>query len=72
MRRDSTSSLVDAVVALQRVGHHEDLLGEGRVGERLLVAGHRGAEDDLAVRARRGADGVAGEDGAVFEDEEGT
>ena len=45
-----------AVVPDQRVGEDDDLAGVARVGDRLLVAGHRGVEDDLAgarPRARR-------------------
>ena len=38
----------DAVVADQRVGEDDDLARVGGVGDRLLVAGHRGVEDDLA------------------------
>jgi hypothetical protein len=38
----------DPVVADQRVGENDDLAGVGGVGDRLLVAGHRGVEDDLA------------------------
>ena len=38
----------DAVVADQRIGEDDDLARVGGVGDRLLVAGHRGVEDDLA------------------------
>ena len=38
----------DAVVADQRVGEGDDLAGVAGVGDRLLIAGHRGVEDDLA------------------------
>ncbi len=46
----------DAVVADVRLRHHHDLAAVGGVGQDLLVAGHRGVEDDLAeagARARR-------------------
>ena len=39
---------VDAVVADQRVGHRDDLPLVGRIGQDLLVAGHRRVEDDFA------------------------
>ncbi len=60
-----------AVVADVGLGHDDDLAAVGGIGEDLLlVAGHRGVEDDLAHRrARRGR--AAAEDGAVFEQEEG-
>ena len=38
----------DAVVADERIGEGDDLARVGGVGDRLLVAGHRGVEDDLA------------------------
>ena len=63
---------VDAVVAYKWVGEDEDLAGKRRVGEHLLVSGHRSREDDLAVGASRGAEGLAFEGSAVFEDEEGS
>ena len=44
----------DAVVADVRGGEGQDLAGEGRVGDGLLVAAHAGREDDLA----RGRDAV--------------
>ena len=47
-RSDSIAAARDAVVADQRVGEDDDLAGVGGVGDRLLVAGHRGVEDDLA------------------------
>ena len=48
---DSIASAADPVVADQRVGEGDDLAGVGGVGDRLLVAGHRGVEDDLAAAA---------------------
>ena len=48
--------LGDAVVADHRRREADELLGVARVGDRLLVAGHRGREDGLAERdARRAA-----------------
>ena len=46
--------LGDAVVADHRRGEADDLPAEARVGDDLLVAGHRGREDGLA-------EGVAGD-----------
>ena len=40
--------LADAVVADVRIGERDDLPGEARVGDRLLIARHAGREDDLA------------------------
>ena len=40
--------LRDAVVADQRIGEGDDLARVRGVGDRLLIAGHRGVEDDLA------------------------
>ncbi len=58
---------VDAVVADVRHRHRDDLAGVARVGQDLLVAGHRGVEAQLAgglaVRTARDA----GKDGAVLE-----
>ena len=62
---------VDAVVADLRVGHRDDLPAVAGVGEDLLVAGHRRVEADFAVDFAGGADGGAGEYGAVFESEFG-
>ena len=52
-RFDSTSSRVDADVADVRIGQRDDLPCVRRIGQDLLVAGHRGVEHDLA-------DGVPG------------
>ena len=60
-------ALVDPVVADEGVGGYDDLPGEGRVSEHLLVACHGGAEDDLAVGRRLGAKGETLVYGAVFE-----
>ncbi len=45
--------LVDAVVADHRRREADELLREARVGDDLLVAGHRGREDGLAAREAR-------------------
>ena len=57
---------IDAIVAYQGIGHGDDLALVGGVGEDLLVAGHRGVEDDFALGSSGRAKGPAGEDGAVF------
>ena len=61
--------LVDAVVADEGRGEGEHLARVARVGDRLLVAGGSGREARLARRHAGGADGAAGEDGAVLEHE---
>ena len=61
--------LVDAVVADEGRGEREHLARVARVGDRLLVAGGSGREARLARGDAGGADGAAGEDGAVFEHE---
>jgi hypothetical protein len=63
--------VVDAGVADVRRGHHHDLAVVGRVGQRLLVAGHAGVEDGLAEGLARGAVGPPAEGPAVLEHEEG-
>ncbi len=60
-----------AVVADQRVGEDDDLAAVAGVGDRLLVAGHRGVEDDLAGGGDRRAGGLAVEAGAVLEQQVG-
>ena len=59
-----------SVVAEVRLGHHHDLPGGGGVGEDLLIAAHRGMEDDLA-EAGTGRHGSRREDRSVREHEEG-
>ena len=59
--------LGDAVVADHRIRVGDDLPAVARVGQRLLVAGHRGVEDDLAGHRPGGAGGVAVEARAVLE-----
>ena len=63
--RDSSSSAMDAVVADQRVGHADDLTAERRIGADLLVAGHRGREDDLARGVDRRAEALPAKDATV-------
>ena len=41
--------------------------GVGGIGDRLLVAGHRGVEDDLAGDLAAGPEQLAVESGAVLE-----
>ena len=60
---------IDAVVADQRIGHGDDLTLVAGIGEDLLIAGHRGVEDDFALGGSGSAKGAAGENGAVFEGE---
>src|SRR5213076_2321596 len=47
----------------------DDLLGEARIGDDLLVAGHRGREDGFAEGESFRADRFAGEDAAILESE---
>ena len=58
---------IDAVVADQRVAEAEHLPDIARIGDRLLVAGHRRREADLARRDARRADRAAAEGRAVLE-----
>jgi hypothetical protein len=58
---------VGADIADVGEGEGDDLPGIGRVGQRLLVAGHAGVEADLAHLGRLGAEAAAPEDGAVGE-----
>jgi hypothetical protein len=58
-----------SVIADQRVGEDDDLARVGGVGDRLLVAGHRGVEDDLAGDGLRMGAGEAVEADAVLEQE---
>ena len=63
--------IAHAVVALQRVGHAHHLARIRRVGEHLLVAGHRGVEDDLSLTDDLGAQGIADKSPAILEHEGG-
>ena len=60
---------IRTIVPDERKGHRHDLATVGRVGEDLLVAGHRRVEDDLAGACARRAEGLAGEHAAVLERE---
>ena len=61
--------LVDAVIADQRIGHRDDLTAIRRIGQHLLITGHRGVETNFAdLRALR-AKGFAFENATVFESE---
>ena len=64
---------VDADIADMREGEGDDLPGIGRVGQRLLVAGHAGVEADLAAPAvvGMGAEAAPPEHGAVAQHEGG-
>ena len=56
---------VHADVADVRIRERDDLAGVGRIGEDLLVAGHRRVEDDFARGVALGADRATSEDAAV-------
>ena len=62
---------VDAVVADQRIGHGDDLAGVGGIGEDLLISGHRGVENDLALTGAGAAEDTACQDRAILEGEFG-
>ena len=62
-------ALRDAVVPDHRRREAHELFGEARVGDDLLVTGHRSGEDRFADGEALGADGVAAEDRAVLESE---
>ena len=63
--------LVGADIADVREREGDDLSRIGRVGEDLLVAGHRGVEAHLADRVAGRAEAEAFEHGAVGEHQEG-
>ena len=56
-----------AIVADERIGHCDDLAAIRRVGERLLIAHHRGVEDDFAADGAGRAERSALVDSAIFE-----
>src|SRR4029453_17447208 len=62
---------VDAVIPDQRVGHAHHLTAIRGIGEDLLVAGHGGVEDHLAVGLAGRPEGFSPEDAAVGEREQG-
>src|SRR5262249_8127076 len=57
----------DPVVPDQWIGEGDDLPRVARVGHRLLIARHRGVEDDLAGHLPAGAEQVTVQAGAVLE-----
>ena len=59
------------MLPISRRRHRDDLPEVRRVGQDLLVAGHRRREDRLAGRRAARAEGAPVEDGAVGEDEPG-
>ena len=61
------AALADPVVADHRSREAQDLLRVARVGDELLVAGHRGREDGLAEGHSLGADRLTAEDRPVLE-----
>ena len=61
--------VVDAVVADQRIGHADDLAGVARVGQDLLIAGHRGVKDHLAERLAIGAKRRTHKSASVFKNQ---
>jgi hypothetical protein len=62
---------IGADIADVREGEGDDLAGVGRIGDDLLVAGHRGIEADLARLDLGSADALAPEDGAVGQHQRG-
>ena len=60
---------VDAGVADERISHRDDLAAIGRVGQDLLVTGHRGVETDFPVGGQGRAKRLAAPDAAVFQGE---
>src|SRR5580700_7046968 len=62
--------VVDADIADMGEGEGDDLARIGRIGEDLLVAGHRGVEADFAHRLSGGAEADAFEHRAVGEHEQ--
>src|SRR5207302_9102021 len=62
--------VVGANIADMGKGEGDDLAGIGRIGEDLLIAGHRGIEADLADRMAGGAKAKALQQCAVGKDEQ--
>ena len=60
---------VHAVIADERIRHHDALSRIGRVGQDLLVAGHGGVEHHLAHPVSRSADALPVKDRAVAQNE---
>ena len=61
------SGIVDAVVPDHRGREGDELPGKARIGDRLLISGHRGREHRLAERNTRSGDRTTREDRAVLE-----
>ena len=61
--------VIGADIADMREGEGDDLPGIGRVGQDLLIAGHRGVEADFADRDAGSARALALDHGAVGENE---
>ena len=61
---------IRAVVPDVRVSHRHDLPAIRRIGQDLLITGHRGVEANFADARAGGAKGFAFESSAVFESEE--
>ena len=40
--------IINPVITDQRIGHHHDLAGVGRVSQDFLIAGHGGIKDSFA------------------------
>ncbi len=57
----------DAVVAHQRIGEGDDLPGVAGIADGLLIAGHRGVEDDLAADLAAAGAEIALESGSVLQ-----
>ena len=58
---------IDAGIADQRVGHRDDLTGVGRIRQDLLIARHRGVEDDFADGFALKAVSLSSKNTPVFE-----
>jgi len=63
--------VVDAVVADLWIGHRDDLAAITRIGEDLLIPGHRSVEAHFAVDFARCTERLTGEDRSIFESELG-
>ena len=57
---------IDSVVSDLRIRHADDLAAVGRIGDDLLVAGHRGVETDFPGGGSGGSERVSFETASVF------
>ena len=57
------------VVTYQRISQGNQLTSIGRIGEDLLVTGHAGIEDDLAVAVQPGAHRLAPVNRAILQNQ---